>query len=72
MDHDAASAAAATTATPAITDELVDDIAAKLLCHPHTVIRRLVGLPIRSRATERVVDQELASRGLRVATPRSA
>lgn len=55
MGHSAASIAPAPTdGTPRITDADVDAIASASYADRRTVLRRLVGLPVRGRAAERV------------------
>lgn len=48
----------------AITDDEVRDIAAATRAHEKTVLRRLVGLPVRGRVAKDV-DDALIARGLR-------
>lgn len=44
-------------------DSAVDAIAKEASAHPHSVVRRLAGLPVRGLAGQRI-DCELAKRGL--------
>lgn len=49
---------------PQVTDSLVDDVVEATEAAPITVLRRLVGLPVRGRVAGRI-DRELAARGLK-------
>jgi hypothetical protein len=44
------------------TDEDVNAIAAAVGADPRTVVRRLAGLPVRTRIIQRAIDQAIADR----------
>jgi hypothetical protein len=50
-------------ATDTITDELIADIAKEADSHRQSVLRRLLGLPVKGRSGRRI-DRVLAARGL--------
>lgn len=54
----------ATTDSPSINDETIEEVAAEACVHPRTIERRLLRLPIKGRALTERADAALARRGL--------
>ncbi len=53
---------------PTITEDTIQDICARTKVTEPTVLRRLLGLPVRGAALRQLVDAELHARGLAPAT----